>query len=115
MLPSVISSCTTLPMSMTFSPKFLLLALGLAFPIPRVLADERTGFITWAPFCLLICPYNWRWGCAQAVKKFLAEAASRDVTFYEVDSGEHELLMGPKWRDLTDRIASWIKTHGSPS
>eukprot|EP00884_Botryococcus_braunii_P004277 jgi/Botrbrau1/13850/Bobra.0056s0086.2 len=45
----------------------------------------------------------------KAVKKFLGVSASRDVTFYEVLGGEHELLMGTKWQDLTDRIAAWIK------
>lgn len=56
-----------------------------------------------------------RGGVTQAVKKFLADAASRDVTFYEVEGGEHELLMGTKWQDLTDRIAAWLKGHSVAS
>lgn len=48
------------------------------------------------------------------MKKFLADAASRDVTFHEVEGGEHELLMGAKWQDLTDRIASWILERSLP-
>jgi alpha-beta hydrolase superfamily lysophospholipase len=44
----------------------------------------------------------------QAVKRLLRNAASRDVTLYEVPGGYHELFMGPEKDDITDRIVGWI-------
>lgn len=44
----------------------------------------------------------------QAVKRLLKNAASRDVTLYEVPGGYHELFMGPEKDDITNRIVGWI-------
>jgi alpha-beta hydrolase superfamily lysophospholipase len=44
----------------------------------------------------------------QAMKRLLKNAASRDVTLYEVPGGYHELFMGPERDDITDRIVGWI-------
>lgn len=46
--------------------------------------------------------------CMQAVKRLLKNAASRDVTLYEVPGGYHELFMGPEKDDITNRIVGWI-------
>ncbi len=47
----------------------------------------------------------------QAVKRLLKNAASRDVTLYEVPGGYHELFMGPEKDDITDHILSWVLEH----
>lgn len=49
--------------------------------------------------------------CMQAVKRLLKNAASRDVTLYEVPGGYHELFMGPEKDDITDHILSWVLEH----
>ena len=47
----------------------------------------------------------------QAVKRLLKNAASRDVTLYEVPGGYHELFMGPEKDDITDHILAWVLEH----
>ena len=47
--------------------------------------------------------------CLQAVKRLLKNAASRDVTLYEVPGGYHELFIGPERDDITDHIIAWVR------
>ena len=47
----------------------------------------------------------------QAVKRLLRNAASRDVTLYEVPGGYHELFMGPEKDDIIAHINAWILEH----
>jgi alpha-beta hydrolase superfamily lysophospholipase len=44
----------------------------------------------------------------QAVKRLVSTCASRDVTFLEVEKGEHELFMGKHWISVTKAMAEWI-------
>ncbi|KAG2444677.1 hypothetical protein HXX76_001421 [Chlamydomonas incerta] len=39
--------------------------------------------------------------------------SSADKTFRAVEGGYHELLHGPEWRDCTEHIAAWIKSHAA--
>ena len=47
----------------------------------------------------------------QAVKRLLSNAASRDVTLYEVPGGYHELFMGPEKDDIIAHINAWVLEH----
>ena len=49
--------------------------------------------------------------CMQAVKRLLSNAASRDVTLYEVPGGYHELFMGPEKDDIIAHINAWVLEH----
>ncbi|CAL5222462.1 g4830 [Coccomyxa viridis] len=46
-----------------------------------------------------------------AVKRLLRNAASRDVTLYEVPGGYHELFMGPEKDDIIAHINAWVLEH----
>lgn len=50
-------------------------------------------------------------GWMQAVKRLLRNAASRDVTLYEVPGGYHELFMGPEKDDIIAHINAWVLEH----
>lgn len=48
---------------------------------------------------------------AQAVKRLLAAAASKDKELREFPGGYHELLMGPEKEEAARTLKEWILNH----
>lgn len=49
--------------------------------------------------------------CAQAVKRLLNNAQSKDKELKEFPGGFHELLMGPERAEAAQKLVEWIGKH----
>lgn len=46
-----------------------------------------------------------------AIRRFLKNVQSKDVTAHWVEGGFHELLLGPWQRESSSTILEWLQMH----